>query len=243
MCPRSSSSRWLHGIVGPSGETLYFREEPEHIYYKWGVPGVDDIRKDHPLLSRGWAYQERLLSRRTIHFTKGELQWECYQAFWCECDPLGTRIGSGACKGGVISPPSPALQGPSRGHVRARISAGILPDCGRTTSRPTLCGQPKLMPQKSHGQFHIQPRRGLGHAVRVRCCSIPRKSAGTTAPGAQVSPFKVPISPTWDPTGTAVFSRASYVSQPMLLLARLTTSFHLVVSWIKEGSLFILRRT
>lgn len=40
---------------------------------------------DYPLISRGWAYQERLLSKRTIHFTKKELIWECKEAMWCEC--------------------------------------------------------------------------------------------------------------------------------------------------------------
>jgi hypothetical protein len=32
------------------------------------------------LTERGWAYQERLLSRRLIHFTAEELIWECKEA-------------------------------------------------------------------------------------------------------------------------------------------------------------------
>lgn len=31
-----------------------------------------------PLLRRGWVLQERLLSRRTLHFTRSEVHWECY---------------------------------------------------------------------------------------------------------------------------------------------------------------------
>ncbi|KAM7211686.1 hypothetical protein V8F06_012928 [Rhypophila decipiens] len=36
-----------------------------------------------PLLRRAWALQERLLSRRTIHFHAEELVWECKMRMWC----------------------------------------------------------------------------------------------------------------------------------------------------------------
>ncbi|KAK0705485.1 heterokaryon incompatibility protein-domain-containing protein [Lasiosphaeris hirsuta] len=42
-----------------------------------------------PLLSRAWVFQERLLSRRTLHFGASELLWECRACCFCEC----TRIG------------------------------------------------------------------------------------------------------------------------------------------------------
>lgn len=38
-----------------------------------------------PLASRGWCFQERILSRRVLHFTEDELMWECKEASWCEC--------------------------------------------------------------------------------------------------------------------------------------------------------------
>lgn len=38
-----------------------------------------------PLLQRGWVYQERLLSRRIVHFMALELWWECKQCERCEC--------------------------------------------------------------------------------------------------------------------------------------------------------------
>lgn len=38
-----------------------------------------------PLLKRGWALQERLLSTRTLDFTDHELVWECMETFTCEC--------------------------------------------------------------------------------------------------------------------------------------------------------------
>ncbi|CAJ2513530.1 Uu.00g016490.m01.CDS01 [Anthostomella pinea] len=39
----------------------------------------------YPLVNRGWVYQERALSKRTIHFTRTELVWGCVQDTWCEC--------------------------------------------------------------------------------------------------------------------------------------------------------------
>ncbi|KAL1645186.1 hypothetical protein SLS58_003891 [Diplodia intermedia] len=46
-----------------------------------------------PLLQRGWVFQERLLSRRSLHCTASELVWECRERTWCECGDLG---GSGS---------------------------------------------------------------------------------------------------------------------------------------------------
>ncbi|TGO43606.1 hypothetical protein BCON_1396g00010 [Botryotinia convoluta] len=41
-----------------------------------------------PLNMRGWVYQERILSPRTVSFYATELIWECRMERWCEC----TRI-------------------------------------------------------------------------------------------------------------------------------------------------------
>lgn len=46
--------------------------------------------KSWPLLERGWVFQERLLSRRIIHFSDEELVWECREHSTCEC----TRVVS-----------------------------------------------------------------------------------------------------------------------------------------------------
>ncbi|KAH8800212.1 heterokaryon incompatibility protein-domain-containing protein [Xylogone sp. PMI_703] len=40
-----------------------------------------------PLLSRGWALQERVLPPRTLHFTSTQLFWECHQKVACETFP------------------------------------------------------------------------------------------------------------------------------------------------------------
>ncbi|OQO12727.1 hypothetical protein B0A48_02191 [Cryoendolithus antarcticus] len=39
-----------------------------------------------PLTRRKWALQERLLSRRIVHFSATELVWQCRQQLLCECD-------------------------------------------------------------------------------------------------------------------------------------------------------------
>lgn len=40
-----------------------------------------------PLASRGWAVQERFLPRRTLHFTKQEVFWECHEMIVSETFP------------------------------------------------------------------------------------------------------------------------------------------------------------
>lgn len=43
----------------------------------------------HHTLWRGWCFQERLLSRRVLHFTHREMVWGCRLGWQCECSPLG----------------------------------------------------------------------------------------------------------------------------------------------------------
>lgn len=54
----------------------------------------EQLQRDYCLLTRGWAYQERMLSRRIVHFTVFELLWECKQARWCECGMVEQATGS-----------------------------------------------------------------------------------------------------------------------------------------------------
>lgn len=44
-----------------------------------------NAEREWPLLSRGWTYQEQLLSKRTLHFTRSEIIWECNKTMECEC--------------------------------------------------------------------------------------------------------------------------------------------------------------
>jgi len=45
-----------------------------------------------PLASRGWALQERLLSTRIVHYTAGELVWECKTGAECQCGRVGRNL-------------------------------------------------------------------------------------------------------------------------------------------------------
>ena len=40
--------------------------------------------EDRSLNKRGWVLQERVLSRRIIHFTKKHTYWECGEGVRCE---------------------------------------------------------------------------------------------------------------------------------------------------------------
>lgn len=60
------------------------------------------LKKHFPLLSRGWAFQERLLAPRILHFCESELIWECRETTTCECGGLGERTSPGADYHNVI---------------------------------------------------------------------------------------------------------------------------------------------
>ncbi|KAF2128115.1 HET-domain-containing protein [Dothidotthia symphoricarpi CBS 119687] len=77
---------------------IYVREQPSH--YSFKAPFDDDAHMNDwelpfntskeanlhtPLLKRAWAYTERLLSPRVLHFTKSEMILECRQTYQCEC--------------------------------------------------------------------------------------------------------------------------------------------------------------
>jgi hypothetical protein len=42
----------------------------------------------NPLNSRAWAFQERLLATRIVHFADHEMIWECHEGQRCECTQL-----------------------------------------------------------------------------------------------------------------------------------------------------------
>ncbi|KAF3041710.1 hypothetical protein E8E12_006499 [Didymella heteroderae] len=77
---------------------IYVREQPNHYSFKapfdegahmndWELPFniSEDANQDTPLLKRAWAFTERLLSRRILHFTKSEMILECREGYQCEC--------------------------------------------------------------------------------------------------------------------------------------------------------------
>jgi hypothetical protein len=44
--------------------------------------------KGVPLITRVWAFQERLLARRVVHYTPSEFVWECKTHTCCECSGI-----------------------------------------------------------------------------------------------------------------------------------------------------------
>ncbi|KAF2853571.1 HET-domain-containing protein [Plenodomus tracheiphilus IPT5] len=80
---------------------IYVREQPSHYSFKapfddgahmndWELPfNISEESNLHtPLLTRAWAYTERLLSPRVLHFTKSEMILECREGYQCECDRI-----------------------------------------------------------------------------------------------------------------------------------------------------------
>lgn len=56
------------------------------------------LRWDYPLLKRGWPFQERILARRIVHFTRAELVWECRGGRQCECRGIEDGTGDGSAR-------------------------------------------------------------------------------------------------------------------------------------------------
>lgn len=56
--------------------------------HHFDVQNAEGLLTHFPLLTRGWAFQERLLSPRVLHICESELVWECREASACECGGL-----------------------------------------------------------------------------------------------------------------------------------------------------------
>lgn len=46
------------------------------------------VIRPYPLFTRAWCFQERLLATRMLHFTKGEMVFDCLTEINCECGRL-----------------------------------------------------------------------------------------------------------------------------------------------------------
>jgi Heterokaryon incompatibility protein (HET) len=65
--------------------TISARRKLTHALQGSGKTNTEEVP---PILTRAWVYQERLLSRRVLHFTAQEIQWECRENTKCYCDFL-----------------------------------------------------------------------------------------------------------------------------------------------------------
>ena len=59
-----------------------------------------DLVDSSALSKRAWAFQERCLAKRTLHFTRNELLWECQQMCCSEVFPKGLPATMGTQPGG-----------------------------------------------------------------------------------------------------------------------------------------------
>lgn len=89
--PRDFGGLWValcDAKVGKSKRVhkIFMREALDHSEFT--TISANLIEDNVPLLKRAWAMQERLLSRRTVHFGSSELIWECRTCARCECGRL-----------------------------------------------------------------------------------------------------------------------------------------------------------
>lgn len=85
--PRAYKERYLETLNTRGGS---YQILVRHLISHWAVPPTLLSKSESPLLSRGWVFQERVLSPRVLHFCKQELVWECGQESSCECGSLPT---------------------------------------------------------------------------------------------------------------------------------------------------------
>ena len=52
----------------------------------------DDLVDSSPISQRAWCFSERCLAKRTLHFTRNELLWECQQMCCSEVFPKGLPV-------------------------------------------------------------------------------------------------------------------------------------------------------
>ncbi|KZL79463.1 heterokaryon incompatibility protein [Colletotrichum incanum] len=62
------------------------------LYLAWDHTSILNDYSRAPLNERGWAFQERLLPGRSLHFGKDQVFWRCSQLFACESLPHGIPL-------------------------------------------------------------------------------------------------------------------------------------------------------
>jgi hypothetical protein len=77
--PRYQSRKWNFTDAENNAYEIHTRSPLYHSEFsQWRLP----------LSTRAWAFQERVLSPRVLHFTENELIWECLQQINCECSDV-----------------------------------------------------------------------------------------------------------------------------------------------------------
>ena len=88
-----------------NGQPIFLREELPHIWQRDMKPSngpstsSQTLRQSPwPLFTRGWVFQEEYLARRTLLFTRQEIQWMCREVSACECGFTSSERGEGLCE-------------------------------------------------------------------------------------------------------------------------------------------------
>lgn len=74
------------GFLGRNiGEHVYVQDDSgRRVYIGTDIADFDNEVENARLNTRAWVMQERFLSRRTIHFGKNQMYWECGKGVYCE---------------------------------------------------------------------------------------------------------------------------------------------------------------
>ncbi|KAN0070806.1 HET domain containing protein [Elaphomyces granulatus] len=83
----SSASNWRDGFLERNLSPQYFQIQSSSCRQVYVCGNMHDYSKDmdeSPLNKRAWVLQERVLSRRTIHFSAKQTYWECAGGVLCE---------------------------------------------------------------------------------------------------------------------------------------------------------------
>ena len=83
----TSAPNWKDGFLERKLSPQYFQIEDSSSRLVYVYDNTDDYSEDvdeGPLNKRAWVLQERVLSRRTIHFSAKQTYWECAEDVLCE---------------------------------------------------------------------------------------------------------------------------------------------------------------
>jgi hypothetical protein len=116
--PEFKSHRLTYSDGNGRPQGVYARIKPSHAYF----PGVIASNEKLAIYSRGWILQERLLSRRVLHFTPQELNWECLVETVCECSGTISNVVEGPKTHPSIVDMAELSMSPKRFHSFARLS-------------------------------------------------------------------------------------------------------------------------
>ncbi|KAG9191334.1 hypothetical protein G6011_09422 [Alternaria panax] len=100
----------------------------ENLHLRRARPSWNEVLREFPLSKRAWVLQERLLSKRIVHFEKNEIFWEC--------------LGCSAREGSVEEEPEACGEGGSTNDTFKRClsfaNSTIVGELGRQTAQSEL---------------------------------------------------------------------------------------------------------